>query len=264
MTCYRKNPALRPAQLTGFSLIEVLVTIVILLIGLLGLAGLQGRALTSQMESYQRAQALILLKDIANRIETNRNIASCYPIGISLGTGTTASNVISAANTTANTCTGHASALSANAPSITSSFCTKGGSCTSQCQNIGSANACPDATAQATAESIATSQTASGVPIVLSDLQAWNNALLGAAETQSSGSNVGAMIGARGCIYQIVAPTFSTAGQFLIVVAWQGLNYTAAPDILTPTSPGQCGKNQYTDERLHRVIALPISVANLL
>ena len=68
---------MKPNRNNGFSLIEVLVTIVILLIGLLGLAGLQLRALSSQMESYQRSQALILLKDMAGRIDNNRvNVAS--------------------------------------------------------------------------------------------------------------------------------------------------------------------------------------------
>ncbi|MDP1679332.1 MAG: prepilin-type N-terminal cleavage/methylation domain-containing protein [Candidatus Nitrotoga sp.] len=43
----------------GFSLIEVLITIVILMVGLPRLASLQGRALTSQLESYQRSQALM-------------------------------------------------------------------------------------------------------------------------------------------------------------------------------------------------------------
>ena len=53
----------------GSSLIEVLITILILMVGLLGLAGLLGVAQTSQMESYQRSQALILLKDIQDRIK---------------------------------------------------------------------------------------------------------------------------------------------------------------------------------------------------
>lgn len=62
----------------GFSLIEVLVTILILMVGLLGLAGLQGRAVTSQMEAYQRSQALILMKDMADRINANRKNAASY------------------------------------------------------------------------------------------------------------------------------------------------------------------------------------------
>lgn len=62
----------------GASMIEVLVTLIILLVGLLGLAGLQLQAQRSEMESYQRVQALILLQDMVGRINTNRSVASCY------------------------------------------------------------------------------------------------------------------------------------------------------------------------------------------
>lgn len=65
----------------GTSMIEVLVTMVILAIGLLGLAGLQSRLGVSQMESYQRAQALVLLQDMASRIATNRANAASYVTG---------------------------------------------------------------------------------------------------------------------------------------------------------------------------------------
>lgn len=65
----------------GTSMIEVLVTMVILAIGLLGLAGLQSRFGVSQMESYQRAQALVLLQDMASRIATNRANAASYVTG---------------------------------------------------------------------------------------------------------------------------------------------------------------------------------------
>lgn len=59
-------------------MIEVLVTIVIIAFGLLGIAGLQVRLQMSEMESYQRSQALLLLNDMANRIATNRNNAASY------------------------------------------------------------------------------------------------------------------------------------------------------------------------------------------
>ncbi|MET0660859.1 MAG: type IV pilus modification protein PilV [Steroidobacteraceae bacterium] len=65
----------------GTSLIEVLVTMVILAIGMLGLAGLQGRLGVAEMESYQRAQALVLLQDMASRIATNRADAASYVTG---------------------------------------------------------------------------------------------------------------------------------------------------------------------------------------
>lgn len=181
-------------KIAGFSLIEVLVTIVILLIGLLGLAGLQGRAFTSQMEAYQRSQALILLKDMTSRIEANRENAAAYINNNPLGTGA----------------------------------------------------ACP----------------AVGATTVSVDLNEWCNALLGAAEVQS-GSKVGAMIGARGCITRTIAPASGVPAQYLVAVAWQGLNSTAAPTIT-------CGAGQYNDatgavnEAWRRVIAVPVNIADLL
>jgi type IV pilus assembly protein PilV len=65
----------------GITLVEVLVTMVILAIGLLGLAGLQARLQILQSEAYQRAQALMLLKDMAGRIANNRNDADGYVTG---------------------------------------------------------------------------------------------------------------------------------------------------------------------------------------
>lgn len=55
----------------GTTLIEVLVTILIIAIGLLGMAGMQARSHTFEFESYQRAQALILLQDMVDRMNGN-------------------------------------------------------------------------------------------------------------------------------------------------------------------------------------------------
>ena len=65
----------------GFTLIEVLITIVILAVGLLGLALLQTTSLSNQLEAYQRAQAMLLLEDMANRIRVNSAAAraGAYP-----------------------------------------------------------------------------------------------------------------------------------------------------------------------------------------
>ena len=71
----------------GVSLIEVLIAMVILAIGLLGLVGLQGRLHVTQVESYQRAQALILLQDMANRISLNRINAADYVTEDPIGAG---------------------------------------------------------------------------------------------------------------------------------------------------------------------------------
>jgi type IV pilus assembly protein PilV len=74
-------------------MIEVLVTLVIIAFGLLGLVGLQFRLQMSEMESYQRSQALLLLNDIANRIAVNRTNAASYLVAASspLGAGMTCS-----------------------------------------------------------------------------------------------------------------------------------------------------------------------------
>jgi type IV pilus assembly protein PilV len=89
----------RPASIQrqrGTTLIEVLVTMVIIAIGLLGLAGLQYRVQLSDMETYQRGQALILLEDMAARISTNRAAAATYVTTAAnpLGVGTPCPNTI--------------------------------------------------------------------------------------------------------------------------------------------------------------------------
>lgn len=70
-------------------MLEVLVTIAILAVGLLGLAGLQSRLQVSEMESYQRSQALILLNDMASRVSTNRVDAANYVTTSPLGANMT-------------------------------------------------------------------------------------------------------------------------------------------------------------------------------
>jgi len=154
----------------GVSMIEVLVTVVILTVGLLGLAGLQMRLQSSELESYQRTHALILLEDMANRVATNRGNAASYVTGSGapLGTGD---------NQPAN-CAGTGQDFDA-------------------CQ--------------------------------------WSNALKGAAEQSASAENIGAMIGARGCIEDI-----GTGDQYLITVVWQGLVPTTAP-------ASNCGNGLYND-----------------
>jgi type IV pilus assembly protein PilV len=73
----------------GFLMIEVLITMFILLIGLLGVVGLQARAQQAENESYQRSQALVLLRDMADRMNANRNNVASYVTGSPLGTGAT-------------------------------------------------------------------------------------------------------------------------------------------------------------------------------
>lgn len=84
------RPAATKAQ-RGTTMIEVLVTLIILAIGLLGLAGLQARLQVSEMEAYQRAQALILLQDMASRLAVNRSNVAAYVTGAGnpVGSGAT-------------------------------------------------------------------------------------------------------------------------------------------------------------------------------
>jgi len=190
---------------TGSSMIEVLITIVILMIGLLGLAGLQGRAFTSQLEAYQRSQALILLRDMESRINANRNNAALYltttvvPVGLGTVSGV-------------------------------------------------AAPPCPFVA------------TPTGNAIADNDLCEWHAALLGAAEKDTGANNVGAMIGARGCIAQSGVPVAGAASEYLVAVAWQGLNSTAA---LTNGPAAACGSGQYGSDDKRRLVVLPVSIGCL-
>ena len=59
-------------QVAGFAMIEVMVTVVVVAFGLLGIAGLVSRSFVTEVEGTQRTQALLLLQDMASRIEANR------------------------------------------------------------------------------------------------------------------------------------------------------------------------------------------------
>lgn len=91
-----------------------------------------------------------------------------------------------------------------------------------------------------------------------SDASQWCQALQGAAEKLSTTNNVGAMIGARGCVEQL------SAGSYMVTIAWQGLIPQAAP----PTSVG-CGLNNYddgnqcTNDRCRRVLTTVVNIGTL-
>lgn len=73
-----RSPA---ARCRGFSMIEVLITVVVLAFGLLALINLQVKMHMSEAESYQRAQAVVLLQDMANRIQVNADGSGEYSTG---------------------------------------------------------------------------------------------------------------------------------------------------------------------------------------
>jgi type IV pilus assembly protein PilV len=72
----------------GFNLLEVLVSLLIVTVGLLGLAGTQVVAQRAEQESYQRAQAMVVMSDIIDRINANRKVAVCYAITDDASAGT--------------------------------------------------------------------------------------------------------------------------------------------------------------------------------
>lgn len=175
----------------GSTLLEVLVTIVILAFGLLGLAGLQGKIQLAEMESYQRAQALLLLSDMSERISANRAQAASYVSATPFGTG---------------------DSQPASCAAVAAGFAY--------------------------------------------DLCEWSNLLKGASEKTGS-SNVGAMIGARGCISLAQAPdptaTVCTPGVYMITVTWQGLHKTIAP-------AAPCALGEYGDDTYRRAVSSRVSV----
>lgn len=182
-----------PRRTRGFTLLEVLITIIVLAIGMLGLANLQSKIHVTEIESYQRAHAVLLLQDMIDRVNANRTNAASYVSATELGTGGAYADCSGAANLAAR----------------------------DRCE--------------------------------------WQNALLGASEKSSSNANVGAMVGARGCIELVQAANpaagVCTPGIYRISVAWQGLYATAEP-----AAGLACGEDDYGDERFRRVISAQVSI----
>lgn len=75
----------RSAVQRGAAMMEVLISLLIVAFGILGVFGMQSQATVAQLESYQRAQALVLVRDMAQRIEANTAGANSY-IGTGYGT----------------------------------------------------------------------------------------------------------------------------------------------------------------------------------
>ena len=177
----------------GTTMLEGLITLVILAFGLLGLAGLHLKIQTLDMEAYQRVQAILLLKDMVERIKANSASAADYVKAPNTYYGTDDTPV------------------------------------------------CP------------------GASLSEKDKCEWSNALQGAAES-SSGTKVGAMIDARGCVEEIQAPDPTSGiclpGTYRVTVAWQGLFATSAPSL-------SCGSGKYgvpVNEAVRRAIANTIVI----
>ena len=167
-------------QQSGFTMIEVLVTIGILVVGLLGLAALQTLTTVSELEAYQRSQAIVLVRDLADRMNANKSHLNLY-VGTNVGL------------------------------------------------------------------SPASCATLNGAAL---DLCEWGNELNGASEKQAGTTNVGAMIGARGCVVMVDSQTF------LVTVAWQGMSKAAIPK-------EACGQGAYGDDSQRRTVSTLVRVALL-
>lgn len=169
-------------QQSGFTMIEVLVTIAILVVGLLGLAAMQTLSTLAELESYQRSQALVLVRDMADRMTANKAQIVDYV---------------------------------ANDVGLTPQDCTP---------------------------YLAT-------PSYKLDLCEWNNQLNGSSEKVGS-KNVGAMIGARGCVVRLDPTTF------LVTIAWQGLSRAGVPK-------EACGAGAYGDDQNRRTVSTVVRIALL-
>jgi type IV pilus assembly protein PilV len=78
--------ACRRAQ-SGALLIEVLIAVLICAFGLLGFAGMQARAVSTDFETLQRSEALVLIDDMVSRMNANRGHAGDYVSAGLLGEG---------------------------------------------------------------------------------------------------------------------------------------------------------------------------------
>jgi type IV pilus assembly protein PilV len=181
----------------GAMMIEILITLAITVIGMYGIIEVQSRLQQSEMDSYQRTQALLLLRDISNRIETNRSDVPAYLTADFPGTGF-----------------------------------------------VGVGQTCP----------------ASGVTTSSNDLSEWCNALQGASESLSA-ANVGAMIGGRACVEEILA-----GSQYMITITWQGMSPIAAPPTEVSCASGLYNNpvdSACVDDLCRRYVTTMVRVASL-
>ncbi|MBF0294855.1 MAG: prepilin-type N-terminal cleavage/methylation domain-containing protein [Magnetococcales bacterium] len=80
--------AISPSRMRGFSLLEILITMLVVSVGLMGMAGVISRVHVAGFEAYQRSQALIILDEIVQHLNVNRNTLSCFRFTTNLTNGT--------------------------------------------------------------------------------------------------------------------------------------------------------------------------------
>lgn len=204
-------------------MIEVLVTLVILAFGLMGLAGLQSKFNLGMLESYQRAQAVVLLTNMAERMRA----APAIPCKTTTAQG----NCDPGATTIDPAYTAAISGIQAYITAANNPLGTNDTSQPADCSTLTAAKR---------------------------DQCEWSKALQGAAEVKGSSDQVGAMTGARGCITEVQAPDGTwgvcTPGIYQITVAWQGVHQTKAPSVA-------CGQNLYGDDSYRRTISTQVAIS---
>ncbi len=86
------------------------------------------------------------------------------------------------------------------------------------------------------------------------DICDWNYALAGAG-TIAGGNNIGSIIGARGCIENLVG---STDGELIVrfTVAWQGMSSSSVSD-------SDCGEDAFGDDSFRRTASIDVVLADM-
>jgi type IV pilus assembly protein PilV len=173
---------MRPSQSTGFSLIEVLITVFVVGVGLLSVAGLQVYAKQSNFDAVQRTTAAALAQDIIERMRANPEQLAAYV-------------------TTAK-----------------------------QYQGFNELNPAPAPSVDCTVTSCTPAQQ------VVFDQYQWSQALFGASEVASDGSNAGGLASATGCVTLYSGATCTV----YVTIAWKGVTSLSGTDTRTGTQY-QCG-----------------------
>lgn len=205
----------QPMKARGFTLVEVLVTMVVLLIGLLGIVRLQSRASATELESYERAQALSLARDMEARLKLSRNIVGGFLTD-------------SVSSTDGAVYLGNGSTNHVNADGL-----------------------CPAPAAGSSAQVLAEHQVCE-----------WGVSLLGASTKETaSGSRLGGMTGARGCVMRIVPAQANALADLYVVVVWQG----SSPQRDPPAASAGAGCASAVDfgTGYRRAVSLRVLVPNL-
>lgn len=83
------------------------------------------------------------------------------------------------------------------------------------------------------------------------DMTEWRDLLLGTSEA-ASGSNVGGVLGARGCVTKS-----ATGNLYQVSLAWQGSAVTSAPPTGIPCAQGQYG----ADDGARRAVSISVELS---